>query len=122
MCALWLAMADAYSLLEQARSIERKAWRMFVGGFLGFAVYCLLVVFTGLPNPIFRGYFDGEGVVKACLLPFGTFLLFSKAAWREVPLWVNLYTLFGAILVIVGMWIGARKRPSDRTQRMNQSS
>jgi len=85
---------------------------MFVGGFFGFAGYCCLVMLSALQQLISRGSYDWEGVVKAFFLPLGAFLLFSKETWRDTPLWVNLYSLFGATLIIVGICIGAWKGSS----------
>jgi hypothetical protein len=103
-----------------AKSIGKRLWRMFAGGFLGFAAYCALVVLTRLPALVFRGHFDGEGAVKEWLLPLGAFDLFSKETWRSIPLWVNLYSLFGAILILAGICIGALRR-SSRERRVEHA-
>jgi hypothetical protein len=106
---------------HMARSTGRRVWRIFAGGFLGFAAYCSLVVLRGVSDLIFRGYFDGEGVVKECVLPFVVVVLFSKDTWRSGPLWVNLQILFGVMLILIGIRIGAWKGSSQESQPVREA-
>jgi hypothetical protein len=58
----------------------------------------------------------------SCLLPIGPleiFPLFSKSYWADIPLWVNLDSISGATLVVLGICLGARWKPTPkRGQRM----
>jgi len=89
---------------------------MFVGGFLGFAVYCSLVMLKELPHLIFRGYYDWESVVKEFFSPLAVVLIFSKDARSYTPWEVFFQSTVGAILVITGICVGAWKGSSQESQ------
>ena len=99
----------------------RRALRIIIGGLLGLVAYCLFIAAKELPHLIFRGYYDWEGVVYQWVLPLGPITLVMQSSWQSLPLWVNLETLLGDALIVLGILLGARKKTRSKAQTETSS-
>jgi len=83
----------------------KKILRILRGGFFGFLVYCMLIVFV---TRLVTGYFDWEFVIVCWSLPLSFVAWFSKRWLHEMPNYSILFMSFGDGLIAFGAWMGAR--------------
>jgi hypothetical protein len=92
---------------------------------------CLLGALTGLGAfwsfvivqelTLGKPSFDWESFLGEAFSPLALFSLFSRRTWQELPLWINIETIWGVSLIltgaILGIWLEIRKQKRGMPRR-----